>query len=435
MLHFGADTNPWHSNGHVAEPRSASSCSTTSTTRAARSSSTPDGTVVELPGDLARAATRASTPAARRPSTGQFFLNFDEQRGPGRSTAACELRPNGHLHSPYATRKSDGNDVDLRRPRQRLARRRHRQRHALGRLGQRPANADDDLVDRLRATTDDGKCAQTGDTWLERRARHAPDLRGPRVRRRRPRRPDRQHRRRPPDRLGRRVQQLPRPVRAVRHRHRQPPGRRRRCSSSSTRSRRRRAPTRRARPTTSIARRRGTASRTASSASITQKDHGLWQDQTGGPTDPQAGQHPGRPARRAPRRRTSTTARCTGFARRQRRLGRSRGGALQVAAASLGQDAAAVFYVDQYLPVYYEILAHGARRRSRPPAGRRTPTSSSTTSRRPTSSSPASTSRSTRSCSATARRRAGSSTRRRRHRQRQRRTRTTTCWWSSTASS
>ena len=32
-------------------------------------------------------------------------------------------------------------------------------------------------------------------------------------------------------------------------------------------------------------------------------------------------------------------------------------GTLKVAAASLGQDAAAVFYVDHYLPVYYEIAA------------------------------------------------------------------------------
>ena len=36
-----------------------------------------------------------------------------------------------------------------------------------------------------------------------------------------------------------------------------------------------------------------TASPTASSASSRQQDHGLWQDQTGGPTDPQAGNIPG----------------------------------------------------------------------------------------------------------------------------------------------
>ena len=58
----------------------------------------------------------------------------------------------------------------------------------------------------------------------QRHPRHAPDLRGPRVRRRGPRHPHRQHRRRPAHRLDRRVQQLHRAVRAVRHRHGQPPG-------------------------------------------------------------------------------------------------------------------------------------------------------------------------------------------------------------------
>jgi hypothetical protein len=33
------------------------------------------------------------------------------------------------------------------------------------------------------------------------------------------------------------------------------------------------------------------------------------------------------------------------------------GGALSVAASSIGKDAAAVFYVDTYLPIYYEIVA------------------------------------------------------------------------------
>jgi Ca2+-binding RTX toxin-like protein len=59
-------------------------------------------------------------------------------------------------------------------------------------------------------------------TAVERRARHPPDLRGHRLRRRRARRAHRQHRRRPADRLGGRVQQLPGAVRALRHGHRQP---------------------------------------------------------------------------------------------------------------------------------------------------------------------------------------------------------------------
>src|SRR5439155_119263 len=70
------------------------------------------------------------------------------------------------------------------------------------RLGRRPAER--------RRRPDDGD------------ARHEPVVRGPRVRRRRPRRADREHRRRPPRRLERRVQQLPRPVLAVRRADGQP---------------------------------------------------------------------------------------------------------------------------------------------------------------------------------------------------------------------
>ena len=153
-------------------------------------------------------------------------------------------------------------------------------------------------------------------------------LRGPRLRRRRPRHPDRQHRRRPADRLGRRVQQLPRPVRAVRHRHRQPPGA---AGAPRVPLRALAQPGRRPDPRQRHRHRRrsATASRTARSASIAQKDHGLWQDQTGGPTDPQAGQHPRRPPRRPARRRTSTTARST-LRRRQRRVAVATGARSQV---------------------------------------------------------------------------------------------------------
>ena len=66
-------------------------------------------------------------------------------------------------------------------------------------------------------------------------ARHPQHLAGRGRRRRRPRRAHRQHRRRPPDGLGRRVQQLPGAVRAVRHRHREPDPAARRRRSSSTR--------------------------------------------------------------------------------------------------------------------------------------------------------------------------------------------------------
>ena len=219
-------------------------------------------------------------------------------------------------------------------------------------------NADDDLVDRLRRRRQrTASATQSADTWLNDIARHAPELRGPRLRRRRPRHPDRQHRRRPADRLGRRVQQLPRPVRAVRHRHRQPPGRRRRCSSSSTRSRRRRAPTRRARPTTTRSSTpRGTASRTARSASSRRRITASGSSRPAARPTRRPGNIPGgrRDVLRSADFNDGTLHRLRA---RQRRLGRSPAATLQVAAASLGQDAAAVFYVDQTLPTYYELLA------------------------------------------------------------------------------
>ena len=149
-------------------------------------------------------------------------------------------------------------------------------------------------VDRLRRyDANGGKCTSAGRHVAERRARHAPDLRGPRLRRRRPRHPDRQHRRRPPDRLGRRVQQLHRPVRAVRDRDRQPPG-----AAGAVRVPLRALEGAGRRPDA-----RGRQRRIVSAPRngepygeiglVTQKDHGLWQQQTGSPTDPQAGNIPG----------------------------------------------------------------------------------------------------------------------------------------------
>ncbi len=100
--------------------------------------------------------------------------------------------------------------------------------------------------------------------------------------------------------------------------------------------------------------RRGTASPTASSASSAE---GLrpWQDQTGGPTDPQAGNIPGG-QRDVLRTANFNDGTLQGFAA-DSGVWQVTGAALQVAAASLGQDAAAVFYVDQTLPTYYEVLA------------------------------------------------------------------------------
>ena len=89
---------------------------------------------------------------------------------------------------------------------------------------------------------------------------------------------------------------------------------------------------------------------------ITQKDHGLWQDQSGQPDRPAGREHPRRQARRPPhgelqRRNARPASRPTAAP------GRSPAPLCNVSAASLGKDAAAVFYVDQTLPVYYEIFA------------------------------------------------------------------------------
>jgi Ca2+-binding RTX toxin-like protein len=87
---------------------------------------------------------------------------------------------------------------------------------------------------------------------------------------------------------------------------------------------------------------------------VLQKDF-AWQDQTGAPADPQAGNIPGgkRDVLRTANFNDNTTQ---GFFVDSGSFTVS-GGALKVAAASLGKDAAAVFYVDQYLPSYYEVLS------------------------------------------------------------------------------
>ena len=81
-----------------------------------------------------------------------------------------------------------------------------------------------------------------------------------------------------------------------------------------------------------------------------------WHDQTGGPRDPQPGNIPGghRDVLRSADFNSTTTL--DGFFVDSGAWA-IESGALSVAAASLGQDAAAVFYVDSYLPIYYEIVA------------------------------------------------------------------------------
>jgi len=87
---------------------------------------------------------------------------------------------------------------------------------------------------------------------------------------------------------------------------------------------------------------------------ITQKDHGLWQTQTGGPTDPQAGNIPGG-TRDVLRSADFNNGALQGFAVDSGTFAVTNG-ALSVTSTSSG-DSAAVFYADAYLPTYYEVAA------------------------------------------------------------------------------
>src|SRR6185312_16648100 len=79
---------------------------------------------------------------------------------------------------------------------------------------------------------------------------------------------------------------------------------------------------------------------------IRQQDHGLWQTQTGGPTDPQAGNIPGG-RRDVLRSADFNDGALQGFAVDSGAFTVA-GGQLKVAAASLGKDAATVWYADSY---------------------------------------------------------------------------------------
>ena len=80
-----------------------------------------------------------------------------------------------------------------------------------------------------------------------------------------------------------------------------------------------------------------------------------WHDQTGAPADPQAGNLPGG-HRDVLRTASFNDGQLQGFAV-DSGTWQVASGALQVGAASLGGDAAAVFNVPDYLPLYYEIQA------------------------------------------------------------------------------
>ena len=117
------------------------------------------------------------------------MLNFDHE--------GAEDSDNWHGQELTAT-------TDLRRPRQRLAGRRHRQRQPVRRLGRRLCSTP--------TTTTTPTAGRTTARIPIRATRIAPTAAPAAT-------SDRQHRRRSPDRLGRRVQQLHRAVRAVRPGH------------------------------------------------------------------------------------------------------------------------------------------------------------------------------------------------------------------------
>jgi Ca2+-binding RTX toxin-like protein len=88
---------------------------------------------------------------------------------------------------------------------------------------------------------------------------------------------------------------------------------------------------------------------------IVQQDGQYWRDQSGAPSDPQPGNIPGG-RRDVLRGADFNNGQMQAFAP-DSGVWEVKSGALQVGAASQGKDAAAVYYVDRYLPVYYEIQA------------------------------------------------------------------------------
>ncbi len=89
---------------------------------------------------------------------------------------------------------------------------------------------------------------------------------------------------------------------------------------------------------------------------VTQQDHGLWQKQTGGPTDPQPGNVPG--GKRDVLRSADFNDGSTAAFAADSGLWTASGGTLRVSAASTNGDAVAVWYHDEYLPIYYELSAN-----------------------------------------------------------------------------
>ncbi|MEA1863700.1 MAG: Calx-beta domain-containing protein [Euryarchaeota archaeon] len=88
---------------------------------------------------------------------------------------------------------------------------------------------------------------------------------------------------------------------------------------------------------------------------VTQQDHGFWQDQSGPPTDPQAGNIPG--GRRDILRTADFDNRTMDAFSKDVGIFTATGGQLAISSETQDDVAAAVFVLDDYLPSYYEVMA------------------------------------------------------------------------------
>ena len=158
-----------------------------------------------------------------------YFLNLVADEGP-LVNGAVEFAPNG-TPIAFADRNTDGDDAMFGDEGNDWMLGGTGRDHVYGGWGNDLLNADD-VLGTENPDPPQNSPGQLPLGGTDETPGHASDLRGPHVRRRRARHSDRQHRRRPADRLGGRVQFLHRAVRAVRHRHGQPAGASRTCSTS-----------------------------------------------------------------------------------------------------------------------------------------------------------------------------------------------------------
>jgi len=352
VLHFGADTNPWHANNHIAsrlgefllyneyDPRRAILFN-------------PDGTVWRCE-DTTHGGHLCSDFGGAPPTGNQYFLNWTHVEGI--TTYGCgAFAPNGTCLALNVPRQSDGDDTifgDLGNDwlvggtgKDTL----------WGGWGNDLLNADDNLAAGCRASTPNGTCTDPGDTWLN----DVPDTH--------PSYEDRAYGGAGLDILigntgGDRlidwigefnsyiVPFAPFGIATVSRQV--PPAL---FEFLYTLSKAQGADPTRAADNNPVLYGARNGEPYGEIGLVTQKDHGLWQDQSGSPTDPQAGNIPGG-KRDVLRTADFNDGTLTGFAP-DSGVWEISSAALNVAAASLGKDAAAVFYVDQTLPVYYEIAS------------------------------------------------------------------------------